>query len=57
MTTPRKIIQIAAIPETEDSCETIFALADDGTIWYCLPDSHKPAWNQIQLDSLPERKE
>jgi hypothetical protein len=56
MTTPRKIIQIAATPETEDYCKTLFALADDGTIWSCFPDSRKPAWNQVQLDPPPERE-
>jgi hypothetical protein len=57
MNTPRKIIQIAAIAETTESCETLFALADDGTIWNCFPCSRKPAWAQINLDPLPERGE
>ena len=29
----RKIIQIAAIPETKNSFRTVFALCDDGTVW------------------------
>lgn len=29
----RKIIQIAATPETKNSFRTVFALCDDGTVW------------------------
>lgn len=31
---PRKTIQIAAVPETDGNYPGIFALCDDGTIFY-----------------------
>jgi hypothetical protein len=57
MNTPRKIIQISVIPETAESFETLFALADDGTIWIYCPERNGTAWDQINLDALPEREE
>lgn len=47
----RKIIQIAAMPETGVTWGGLYALADDGTIW-CLPS--RPAepeddWCQVPL--------
>ena len=32
-----KIIQISAIPETEDGSEKLFALTNRGNIWVCYP--------------------
>lgn len=57
MTTPRKIIQIAAIPETEESYCNVFALADDGTIWSHHPGGDGTAWTRLKVDSLPEREQ
>ena len=56
MSTPRKIIQIAVIPATAESYETLFALADDGTIWSCYPGACGKVWTLLELDSLPERE-
>jgi hypothetical protein len=30
----RKVIQICVIPTTGESMETLYALCDDGTIWF-----------------------
>jgi hypothetical protein len=57
MTTPRKIVQIAAIPETAECDFAVLALADDGTIWSHCPKFNGTSWEQMQLNSLPEREE
>jgi hypothetical protein len=48
--TGRRVIQIAAIPESENHSYRVFALCDDGTIWeafYFFGDKGKttpPRW-------------
>ena len=57
MTTTRKIIQIAAIPETAYCRCSVFALADDGTIWSHHPGKDGTSWTQLKVDPLLEREE
>ena len=46
----RKIIQISAIPETQNEYSTIYALCGDGTLWYHVKDG----WEQ--LPDVPQPK-
>jgi hypothetical protein len=46
----RKIIQISAVPATEASELTVFALCDDGSLWGF--DSNTGAWNF--LSTIPQ---
>jgi hypothetical protein len=57
MNTPRKIVQIAAIPETNCFFCTVFALANDGTTWSHSLERKGTAWVQLNLGALPERGE
>jgi hypothetical protein len=50
----RKIVQIAAIPETEDAPQRVFVLCDDGTAWYLQPNAKDLIWRQ--LPDVPEKE-
>ena len=52
MSTERKIVQIAAVPSNDEHCLTLFALADDGTIWSVVPNNTR--WIQVNFDPLPQ---
>ena len=44
----RKPIQIAAIPETDERAEKLFALCGDGTIWVLKAVFKlEPAWRRV----------
>lgn len=52
----RKIIQIAATPETQDSYHTIYALCDDGTLWTRTPHTMGSTsdWELVSIDRVEE---
>jgi len=57
MATPRKVVQIAVASEPEVGIgDTLFALADDGTLWSVVLNSPvgigKERW--LQLGKLPD---
>ncbi len=44
----RKIIQITALPETQECLLAVFALCDDGTVWRCAAHGHEwIGWNWL----------
>ena len=50
----RKPIQIAVTAETESAFGSIFALCDDGSIWY-KDDSFSTKW--VKVDDIPQDDE
>ena len=42
----RKIVQIAAVPETEKSDGGVYALTNDGVVWV-LADDGQDRWERI----------
>lgn len=52
MNDKRKIIQIAATCETGTASDLLYALADDGTLWWLAPQLSGREW--IQVQPLPQ---
>lgn len=53
----RKIIQITAIPQSEDWSPTLFALCDDGSLWYMLKPSSsdgRDEWDWKPVPRIPD---
>ncbi len=48
----RKIIQISAIPDSENNLSGVFALCDDGTLWWSAVTDDSGAW--IRLRDIPQ---
>ena len=50
----RKIVQIAALPETSSQFDTVLALCDDGSLWWLVwvPEQ---AWHRFpEIPEIPE---
>jgi hypothetical protein len=52
---PRKIIQIAATRETENYSPRLYALADDGSLWFLAdPDERDTPKSWTALPNVPQ---
>lgn len=49
---PRKIIQIAATPSTSDEHHMLYALCNDGTLWYGNGNVNKTEW--VPIEPVPD---
>ena len=58
MTPTRKVVQIAAWGEGENTEACLFALADDGTVWASSPQYPARGLNGwLRLPSIPQPEE
>ena len=48
----RKIVQISAVPETENNNERLYALCDDGSVWVTYTPSGVSVW--IRVGDVPQ---